>query len=430
MGSPFQTGSGRGRSSRVGARSNSPAVFAKSVTTGRLGNGPADRRAPGRRLPRNGCGPLPDSGGRSGRENNMKPRITVLRLASMFLLTGIPALRAATLEVPIEFAAELESLEPVPLPGIEITIRRGAAGDSGSVLEAGFKKGGKERRFLAFSTQPRTEVLSAFRALVFEYTLSQAEGMAVRPAVMLYEKGGGTWIRTGPEAIPTAEFSEARMGLTSLREAAFSRDSSRALEWEQVERIWLGFVIDGTGAGAVKMRRIQLTTEPYRPSRPVPLLLADPAKWTVGADPAVKKSKESVTTEDGAAGVRFSFRFPGGRHMYFTPTQPVRGLEYSAYTGLRVTYKARVPSGIKGLLVLLTEEGGGSFYADPPPAATDKWETVDIPFKDLKFATWSRDADQVFAVDRFRSLCVGAHGVASGTGGDGEIIIRRIEVVP
>jgi hypothetical protein len=212
-----------------------------------------------------------------------------------------------------------------------------------------------------------------------------------------------------------------------MRQAAFSTNAGEDVAWDQVDRLWFGFLADGKGAGSFAITKIVLTSEPYRPTEPVSVFEPNASRWSVSADSAVKKQLSTVKDDKGTV-LKMAFTFPGGRHMYLVPSQPVPEIELGAYKGLRFTYKAVLPKG-PGLLVCVNE-GGGQFVATPTPTATGKWQSVTVPFADFKLAAWSKPKDTKLDVDAISAITFGTHGTASGKGGSGEILLRNIEVVP
>ena len=104
-------------------------------------------------------------------------------------------------------------------------------------------------------------------------------------------------------------------------------------------------------------------------------------------------------------------------------------LDYDLYSGIRITYKASIPAPINGLLVLVYE-GGGQFVA-PAPKATAEWTTVELLFKDMKMATWAKKAKgDTLDPAAITSMVIGCHGKATGDNGEGEILVRRLELIP
>jgi len=174
-----------------------------------------------------------------------------------------------------------------------------------------------------------------------------------------------------------------------------------------------------------------LTSQPFRPTKPLSVFQPEASAWSLSGDSAVAH-KIAIATDgpDGAPCTRHTFNFPGGRHMYATPSQAFAETEVTAYTGLRLTYKAVLPRGIDGLLVLLSEEGGGQYYAFPAPPASDAWTECNMPFSAFKQASWTKDANGQLDLDLIAKITIGAHGQAQGKGGDGMISIANIQLLP
>ncbi len=294
-----------------------------------------------------------------------------------------------------------------------------------------FDKAGAERRMVALS-HPVTRDLAGIKALEIDCSAELAPGLTVLPAILFFEKSGGVWVKLAASAaLPASPGERLRLPLEPLREAAFSRDKSGKIEWDTVDRVWLGFVVDGKGKGTVTLSRIWVTDRPYRPTRPVSLLPAGPPAWSVGHDPAVKTSIKTDAPGPGDRKcTRLDFNFPGGRHMYVVPSHPIRSIELGAYKGVRLTYKATLPKGIEGVLFMLVEAGGAQYFASPPPPPTDTWKSIVIPFSRFKHGSWTRDANGRLDLNEVRKVCVGAHGTASGKGGSGQIWTASIEAVP
>jgi hypothetical protein len=291
-----------------------------------------------------------------------------------------------------------------------------------------YSKTGPERRLVAAELRP-TQPLGQFRALDLRYRLAPAPRTGVRFALLAYERGGGVWFRSGHPLAAADEFRECRFPLQGMRQTAFSQDASGQLEWDQIERLWVGVMVDGEGDGSFEFAKLLLTSETYRATEAVSLFRADAAQWSVGADPAVDMQPLELVEVEGAKCLRLRFRFPGGRHMYYVPAQPLDELEYSAYEGLRFTYRATLPAGVSGLLVCVVESGG-QFVATPPPEATNDWVSVTVPWSGFPLGAWSKDDNGHLDIDAIERVCVGAHGTATGEGGEGEILIRAIDAVP
>ncbi len=329
---------------------------------------------------------------------------------------------------PVALAADLAGIRLAPLAGVAATLDRVTPGQGESALRVTFAKAGEERRFVALEMHP-AQSMAAYRALALQYRLTAAPPLVARFALMAYERGGGAWFRSGSPLSAGPQARELRFSLQALRQTAFSQDASGQLEWDQVERVWFGFVVDGKGPGSFELARVSLTSEASRASEPISIFKADAAQWSLGADPAVTNKELQVVDVDGAPCLRLRFRFPGGRHMYCVPAQPIGELDYSAYEGIRFTYRATVPAGVNGLLACV-HENGGQFVATPPPSATGEWLSVTVPWSAFPLGAWSKDDNGRLDVDAISQVSLGVHGTAAAAGGDGEVLIKAIEVVP
>lgn len=346
---------------------------------------------------------------------------------SLFCLFAALACGAAETSIPICCNKDaFTPLAPATLAGATLTVTRAmdpqAAGPKVSV---DFAKPGEERRFLALETAP-LKPLAAYQAMELTFSAQAEAGVSLMPAIMVYERDGAVWFRSG-RAIENTPGKTLRLSLAGMRQAAFSTNAGPDVAWDKVNRLWFGFLADGKGTGSFAVTKLVLTSEPYRPTEPVSVFDPNAARWSVSADPAVKKELTTTKDEQGRAVLKDSFTFPGGRHMYLVPTQPVPEIDMGGYSGLRFTYKATAPEGINGLLVSVTE-GGGQFVATPAPPASGEWQSVVIPFADFKLASWSKPQDTKLDLDAISGISFGMHGVSKG--GDGEILLRDIEVVP
>ncbi len=105
-------------------------------------------------------------------------------------------------------------------------------------------------------------------------------------------------------------------------------------------------------------------------------------------------------------------------------------LDYASYSGIRLTYKATIPQPINGLLVTVSE-GGGQFVA-PAPKETSEWLSIDLKFKDFTMASWAKKkgGNTQLDVAGITSMMIGCHGTANIGNGEGEILVRKIELIP
>ena len=296
------------------------------------------------------------------------------------------------------------------------------------VLTIQFKKDGVERRMVALKMKP-AEKLFEQKGLDIEAKMKLSEGQTARPCVMFVEKDGGSWGRVG---MPLAQggFEKVRVNLaSSLRQTAFSHDENGKIDWADVVEVFVGVVVEGKGDGVLSIRRVVLTDKKFVPSKPLVIKVPIAKEVSRSADPAAKCTIED-TEVDGERVLKETFKFPLGRHMYFTPTFRLPDLDYASYSGFRLTYKATIPQPIGGLLVTVAE-GGGQFVA-PSPKATADWLSIELKFKDFKMAGWAKKKgdNPQFDVASITSMMIGCHGTANGDNGEGEIWIRKIELIP
>jgi hypothetical protein len=214
--------------------------------------------------------------------------------------------------------------------------------------------------------------------------------------------------------MPAKDFKEGRLSVMSLVQAAFSNDASGKLENDNLDKIWLGLVIDGAAKGSFELSEARLTSEPYKPTEPLRITGDGPGTWSLGKDPAVE-GKVTTPNEgpDGKPCMRFDFVFPAGRHMYGLPAVPVPQFDLEGYTALRLTYKSILPEGLKGLLISVLERDGSQYCAEPPGSA--EWTTITLPFSELWLGGWSSDENGKLDLEQIGSIIVGTHGTAKVT---------------
>jgi hypothetical protein len=207
----------------------------------------------------------------------------------------------------------------------------------------------------------------------------------------------------------------------------FGTDTDTDADWEQVERVWIALLIDGPATGWWDVRRAVFTNEPFRPAEP----LAVWGAWSAAQDPAVRGTVANAHIGPGNRAImRYSFELPGGRHMYAVPRVPVDVEELDAYSGLRFTYTAALPSGIDGLLVMLLEADGTQYYASPAPPPSEKWSTITIPFSKFRRGGWSADENGGLDLKEVRYVAVGIHGTARLAKAAGQIDVTDVQFVP
>lgn len=250
-----------------------------------------------------------------------------------------------------------------------------------------------------------------------------------RPAVLLWEAGGGAWFKVSNDPLTAGARQASRLSLTGLREAAFSQSADQPLDLARAERLWVGVVLDGEAAGKLEISHLALTAEPWHPPGPLNVPVTEAKDWSVSKDQAVTYTLAIVP--EGPAGepvARFDYTFPAGRHMFFLPGRKVSGEELDGYRTLRIRYRA-TPFAGPNLLYMIQETGGGQWYADPAPAKDDTWQTLEVDLATLKLGSWSHDANNTFDLLPGSMINTGIHGT-SAAGGTGTIWVQSIELVP
>lgn len=347
----------------------------------------------------------------------MAQRHLSLILAAALVL----AARAQAQEIPLTAPA---GLRPAPCGDVSARLTANPNADAGKpAVGLDFSTAGGVRRFVGFEAKVQGDAVGV-RALRLRCRLTLAAGTNPRPACVLWDRSGAACYKVGSTPLPAGEFLDAALPLAAPVPAGFSE--APAFDWSRIVRVWYGVAVEGPARGVLAVSRAVLTREPYRATQP---LLVDNA-WGAGCDPAVQHGI-SVPAEGpgGKRCMRFDFRFPGGRHMYAIPSMAVPGELLEGYSALRFSYRATVPAGINGLLVMLGERGA-QFFLDPPAPASAEWTTLTVPFDKLKPAPWSKDDNGKLDLNRVDSVMVGAHGTAAGDGGPGTIWITDVQFVP
>ena len=296
--------------------------------------------------------------------------------------------------------------------------------------KVGFHKTDSHRRLLYLRAEPAGR-LAGVKALAFRYRLRLVEPARARLAVLVFDSDGESWIKVAGHIASSASFSDARVSLAALRPTDFSSRANGEVDWQESQRVWLGLVLDGPAKGTLEMRSPRLTDEPSRPTEPL-LVAADGVRqWTMHRDKAVQG--QLTTPEEGPEGqacMKAEFSFPGGRHMFCTNSLPVSCDDLEGYRALRITYRATLPPGISGMLVLLSEGSGACYQAEPMPPASATWRTIMIPLDRFRLVAWSKDADNRLRMEEVTQVWVGAHGTAAGDGGPGSISVCDMALVP
>ncbi|MCD6352563.1 MAG: hypothetical protein J7M26_10625, partial [Armatimonadetes bacterium] len=281
---------------------------------------------------------------------------------------------------------------PVAATGVKVKLEANPGAAAGQArLRLTFDKTEAARRFVAIE-RPLHGMPSGTRALQLRWRLKLDGDAQVRPAILIFEKGGGAWYKVAAPLEPSAEFKDVRLSVTGLHLAGFSTDASGKLEFGNLEKLWLGAVVDGAGKGTLELSDIRLTSEPYKPSEPLIITGGSrgPGRWSVAKDPAVQA--KLTTPKEGPKGgpcMKFDIVFPPGRHMYALPRVEVPPADLEGYRALRFSFIALLPPGIKTMLVSLYERDGSQYYVQPE--GSREWKTVTIPFSDFKLGGWSRD---------------------------------------
>ncbi len=356
-------------------------------------------------------------------------RRTLAYAALVVLFIALAASGQEPTTVVIGGESGIAGLTIVPVGGVQASDGAAVPGGEGGAWLWQFRNTDTAPRLLALSAPLDGGLPEGLLSAQLRCSATLAEGNAPRLAVALFEKSGACWFALGPTA-PTAQVADARISLASLRQAAFSTDESGTLEWGEVARVWVGAVLQGHSAGTFRLSRAVLTSEPYKAEKPLRLTGNGPGTWTVGKDPAVT----AVLTmpdegPDGKQCMKVEFHFPGQQHMYMVPSTSVPTGDMEGYSALRFTYKAELPPGIPGLLVMFGEQGA-QFYASPPPPPSEDWTTITIPLDQFKLGEWTKDDNGQLDMARVSAVMVGCHGAATGAGGPGSISVCDIELVP
>ncbi len=349
--------------------------------------------------------------------------------ATLLGAANLAAGEAAFVRVPLGDGQQgAENLAAVPLPGVTVSAQplRTAKANGAGGTRLTFQKSGDERRIAALEGRPAGP-LSEKMALELQCRLAMEEG-AARLALILYERDGGAWYRILRTGLPAGERSDVRIPLSkSLVRPGFAHDEQEAVNWDQIDRAWVAILLDGPARGSFELTRVQFTDEPFRPTAP----LTVEGDWQSAHDPAVEdRIAMEKTDSSGGACMTYTFDMPGRRHMYAIPRVPVAVEELDGYSALRFTYRAELPEGINGLLVMLMEADGTQYCAEPPPPTSPEWTTVTIPFDRFQRGGWSKDENERLDLNDVRHVAVGMHGTAKAEKASGKILVSRVEFLP
>lgn len=335
----------------------------------------------------------------------------------------------------VELAAQEQTGAEVPL--INLTAAPGFGADvsirsmkektpSEVATRLTFKNPLSERRIAAIAGTPAGTIEGA-RALAFDYRLAMQEGNAPPLVALFLEDDGGAWYRISKRGGARNEFGTLRLPLKgSFSRAVFADDTDETIQWGQVQRVWLGLLVDGPAGGVLEVRRVRFTNEPFRPDGPASL----GKRWDVAQDSAIQsKLNPTAKGPEGATSVEYRFDLPGGRHMFAMTRTPVDVEEPDGYSGLKFTYQAELPKGIDGLLVMLIERDGTQYRAVPAPQASKERLTITIPFDKFERGSWSKDENDRLDLDELSYVAIGMHGTTP-TDASGMIKVADVQFVP
>jgi len=293
-----------------------------------------------------------------------------------------------------------------------------------------FSKTGPEPRFVGFRGVPTVPPAGA-RTLQVRFRLT-GEGIdALRAAALLSEAGGARWLKLGAPTRPSADEQLVVLSMASLKPAPFSESVATDPDLGGVSQVWVGVVLTGQAHGVFEL--VDATFSDARPLAVAPLIITDnaPGVWGLFSDPAARATVSTPNEgPDGRNCMKLQFHFPGGRHMFANPHVSLPLVDLEGYSALRLRYRATLPAGIGGLLVMLGEAKGAIYIADPPPSPSAEWVTLTVPFAELKLGAWTRDDNDRLDLDGLTTLYIGVHGTALGDGGPGTVWATDIEFIP
>lgn len=318
----------------------------------------------------------------------------------------------------------LQNLKPVMMSGF--TAKTAANGGAVTFI---FKKAGDERRLLAAEGALAASGAGALAAEV-QYQVALTSGAAPRLAVIAWDKRGGSWYRIGARSVKAGEATSGRISTAGLTATAFSADPAGQLDWNNVDRLWVGFIFDGAAEGTATIMSARLTDTPVVPTTPVALINCG-GKWGDGHDPAVKTT--IGTPKEGPNGqdcFKYEFDVPAGKHMYACPNTPIIAEDLDGYKALRMKIRGEIPQGMR-LLIQTSEQGGSGWFvekqADQIPA---DWTVMTIPVTDFKWASWGqKDDNGQLDLAKLSTLSIGSHGVPNNAR-LGLIEVCDVELVP
>ncbi|MFA0743820.1 MAG: hypothetical protein LASZOEIN_000601 [Candidatus Fervidibacter sp.] len=317
---------------------------------------------------------------------------------------------------------DLAKWRVVPTTGLNVRWKR-----MGGRLVINFSKLGEERRLLLLeTTQPQ---ISKAKSVDIRYCLRLVRDGRLRFAVLAYGDAGGVWFKIVQPVEGVDEEVDWRIPLSGLKPAAFSTLQTDP-DIAKIRKLQVGLVLDGICEGVWEIESISLSSKPFKPTKPIVVPISPQAKLSLAHDPAAKVRTEIV--KEGPEGKwcwKTEFVIPGGRHMYVLPSLIMPDADLTGYSGLQLTYRANLPSGIKALLIILVEHDGSHYYTDWIATPSGERRTLVIPFSEFRLGGWSQDENGRLDLDQIGSVIVGMHGTASESEGRGSIWVASIAFV-
>ena len=317
---------------------------------------------------------------------------------------------------------------------VHAQFKRPLPGETGAGVTVLFDKAGQERRFLRMEAVPGRKSRPV-RTVEVRYRLTLSAGPAPRLAVVAFEAGGGAYFSIAPAPLEADRYATEQISMASPRPAAFSAarlsspksDRDDRLRWDQLDKLWIGLVMDAPTAGRFKVYGANLRSEPWQPRRSLPVHLDAKGAWDLTKDPAVTATL--TTPPEGPKAetcMKLEFTLPGHRHMYVLASTSSPAGDLKAYHGLDLRLKARLPTGDVRLLISLTEEGGAQYYFEPAPPGEDDWTQITIPFSAFQPAGWAPDKNERLDLNRILRVTVGVHGTTSEGLGAGWVTAKNL----
>lgn len=318
---------------------------------------------------------------------------------------------------------DLTKWRVVPTAGLNVRWKQVKDG-----LLINFVKLSKERRLLLLeTTQPN---IAKAKSVALRYRLRLVRGGMLRFAVLAFGSESEVWFKIAQPIQATKEEVDWRIPLAGFKPTAFSTARSDP-DMAKIRQLQVGLVLDGVCEGVLEIKSISLSSEPFKPTKPFIIPISPQAKLSLAHDPAAKAKTEIVKEgHDGNWCWKTEFVIPSGRHMYVLPSILMPDTDLTGYSGLQLTYRAKLPSGIKALLITLVEQDGSHYFTDWLATPSEEWLTLTISFSEFRLGGWSKDENGRIDLDQIGSLIVGIHGTTKETEGHGSIWIASIAFVP